>query len=217
MKIISYNISSYTQEKINQLFDMKADVYIVPEIACLDKITIPPEYEMEWNSYCPTKGLGVIWRKGRGKTAAFFKKELSYAIPIIYEDIFILGIWPTKLQKNEKYKDVAMDLLNYYSPYFTSKTIITGDFNLFCKKDSNHEADLTPINDFLIKHEFESLYHKKYSEEPGSEKAATFFFHNKENQPYFLDYTYANFPAVSYKLKDFGRDFSDHVGQIVEI
>ena len=64
---------------------------------------------------------------------------------------------------------------------------------------------------------FESLYHKESSEEPGSEKKATFFFHNKENQPFFLDYTYANFHAASYELQDFGRDFSDHVGQIVEI
>ena len=217
MKTVSNNISLSTQENDNKLFDLKADVYVAPEIACQDKITIPPEYEMKWNSNCPTKGLGVIWRKGRGKIADSFKKELAYAIPIIYEDIFILGIWPTKLHKNEKYKDIAMDILNYYAPFFTSKTIITGDFNLFCKENANHEADLTSINDFLIKHGFESLYHKESSEEPGSEKKATFFFHNKENQPFFLDYTYANFHAASYELQDFGRDFSDHVGQIVEI
>ena len=50
MKIISYNINSCNQNKVDQLFEQNADVYVVPEIACQDKIKIPDEYEMKWNS-----------------------------------------------------------------------------------------------------------------------------------------------------------------------
>ena len=48
MKIVSYNIRGCTQQKVNMLFEMNADVYVVPEIACSDKIKFSTEeYEMK--------------------------------------------------------------------------------------------------------------------------------------------------------------------------
>lgn len=214
MKIVSYNISSCTQDKVDQLIKMNADVYVVPEIACKDKIKLPDEYEMKLNSKFPSKGLGVIWRKGKGSIPDYYKETLHYAIPLIYDDVFILGFWPTKLQKNEKYKDIALGILKEYEPHFTSKTIITGDFNLFFK-DSSHEADITPIKDFLEGKGFKSLYHGN-NIEFGSEKEATYYHQFKKTQPFFLDYTFANFKVSSFELKDLGLDFSDHVGQTIE-
>ena len=216
MKIVSYNISSCTQDKVEQLFKLNADVYVVPEIACENKIKLPneDEYKMKWNSNYPNKGLGVIWRENmKIKPADCYNEKLHYAIPLVYDDIFIIGFWPTKLQKNEKYKDIALDILRYYAPYFTPKTIITGDFNLFFK-DSNHEADITPIKDFLEEKGFKSLYHGN-NIEFGSEKVATYYHQFKKTQPFFLDYTFTNFSVSSFELKDFGRKFSDHVGQIL--
>ena len=34
MKILSYNINRFTQEKIDKILQFNADVYIMPEIAC---------------------------------------------------------------------------------------------------------------------------------------------------------------------------------------
>ena len=218
MNIAAYNISSCKQEKVNRLFkEIKADFYIVPEIAQEGKITLPAEYEMIWNSTYPTKGLGIIWRKNKvARLADCYNEKLHYAIPLIYEDIFILGFWPTKLQKKEKYKEIAQEILDYYSPHLKTKTIITGDFNLFCK-GSSHEADITPIKDFLIGKGFKSLYHETKSVKFGSENDATYYHQFKETQPFFLDYTFTNFAVESFELKDLGRQFSDHVGQIVEV
>ncbi len=226
MKILAYNISSCTQQKSETLFKQNADVYVVPEIAAEEEQFLPRDFEMKWKGIkyekpfmgTKSKGLGIIWRKGHGKIPDWYDESLTYAIPLIYDGVLILGFWPTKLQKKEKYKDIAKKILEYYSSYFTSKTIITGDFNLFCKKDSQqHEADITQINDFLIEKGFISLYHKnRPAESFGSETTATYYHQFKETQPFFLDYTYANFPITSFKFTDMGRDFSDHVGQILE-
>lgn len=62
MKIVSYNINTCTQKKIELLFRNDADVYVVPEIAREDKIKLPDGYEMKWigDGSFPSKGLGVI-------------------------------------------------------------------------------------------------------------------------------------------------------------
>ncbi len=103
MKIVSYNINTCTQKKIELLFRNDADVYVVPEIARGDKIKLPEGFDMEWvgDESFPSKGLGVIWKKGRGEVPKWYDKTLHYAIPVFVDDILILGIWPTKLDKNE--------------------------------------------------------------------------------------------------------------------
>ena len=87
MKIVSYNISSCTQDKVDQLFKMDADVYVIPEIAADIKNTLSDEYDMEFIGEYKPKGLGVIWRKEKGKLAEGYNDKLSYAIPIVYDGI----------------------------------------------------------------------------------------------------------------------------------
>ena len=46
MKIVSYNISAGTQQKLDKIFEQKADVYVIPEMA--KNVTIPDGYFMKW-------------------------------------------------------------------------------------------------------------------------------------------------------------------------
>lgn len=45
MKIVSYNINTCTQKKLDELFKMNADVFVVPEIAREDKIKLPDGFD----------------------------------------------------------------------------------------------------------------------------------------------------------------------------
>ena len=54
MKILSYNINDSKQWKVDKLFEIGADVYVVPEIACPEQTTLPNSYEMAWE--------GITWK-----------------------------------------------------------------------------------------------------------------------------------------------------------
>lgn len=224
VKIISYNIQSYTEEKLAKLLSQEADVYVIPEIATNEKIEIPNEYvnvyeiERIWNNKHPTKGLGIIWKKGNGHYIPDWKnKELTFAIPLIYNNIFILGFWPTKIEK-KTYTKIAEEIIDYYSPYFNSyeQCIITGDFNLFHNK-LNKASDIITINKKLNDHNLLSVFHTKYNKAFGKEEQATYFHKPLHDKPYFLDYTYTKKPVYDYELMEWDKDFSDHRGQIIYI
>ena len=46
MKIISYNIHNYSQEKIDSLLELGADVYILSEIHSSAEVIMPEEYTL---------------------------------------------------------------------------------------------------------------------------------------------------------------------------
>lgn len=221
MKIVSYNINTCYQKKIDELFKMNADVYVVPEIAKEDKIKLLEGFEMKWtgDEKLSSKGLGVIWKKGRGVVPDWYEKTFHYAIPVFVDGILILGIWPTKLDKKETYTQIAKDILVHYSEKIKeNKTIITGDFNLYYKKEKkNKDADLQPINELLNSLGLTSVYHKERKIEVGQETDATYYHHFNKELPFFLDYTYSNIPVKDYKLLDWNKGMSDHVGQFFEV
>ena len=62
MKILSYNINRFTQEKFDKILQFNADVYILPEIASPTQVRLPEEYRMEWMGNYEFKGLGIVWK-----------------------------------------------------------------------------------------------------------------------------------------------------------
>jgi hypothetical protein len=152
----------------------------------------------------------------------FFLSESEKVIPQTVEDYFlVLGFWPTKIQKNEIYTRIARSVLEHYSNYIKNyKTIITGDFNLYHKVSQvNKAADILSINEFLNSLGLSSVYHAKTGEAFGAESQATYFHLFKKESPFFLDYTYSNFPIPmeAYRLLDWKKEFSDHVGQVFDV
>ena len=59
MKIVSYNISYCTQKKLDELYKLKADIYIIPEMA--KYVKIPDGYFMKFVGEYLSKGLGIVF------------------------------------------------------------------------------------------------------------------------------------------------------------
>ena len=214
MKIISYNINLCTQAKLDELFKQNANVYVIPEMA--NDVKIPDGYFMKWYGKYPSKGMGIIYNNG--SIPECFDESLSYAIPLQYKNFFILAFWPAKIEKSESYTQIAKKILNHYASELKSdKTIITGDFNLYHKKDKpNKDADLLEFDKLLKDYGLKSIHHTKTGEAFGEEKENTYYHQFKKDNPFFLDYTYANFEVIKYELMDWDPKFSDHRGQIIE-
>ena len=121
MKIISYNIADSKQWKIDRLLEMNADVFVVPEITCVEQAVIPDDMEMAWNGITwefagkqKWKGLGMIWKKGIAQIAPWYKPDLYLAIPLLVDGVLILGFWPTKrkgLTDKKKYPQIAQEII----------------------------------------------------------------------------------------------------------
>ncbi len=227
MKIISYNINLSNPQKIKKLLDYNADVYVVPEIAGEEEQFLPPDFEMKWKGInfekpfmgTKSKGLGIIWRRGYGKVPDWYDESLTYAIPLIYDEVLILGFWPTQNDKCKSYTKIARQIIDKYSPYIAAaeKCIITGDFNLYHKLNApNKAADIIEIDRVLHELKLKSLYHEQWGEPIGSESQKTFYFRNDYNNPFFLDYTYSKEPLPHYELLlPWNKEISDHVGQLI--
>lgn len=226
MKIVSYNISLSKPQKVQQLLTLNADIYVVPEIAKEEESCLPPDYQMEWygdiyeKSFCNTKskGLGIIWKKNNNSIIPNYDKSLKYAIPLKYNNKFVLAFWPTHEENNGSYTKIAKSIIDNYSTFLKeNESIITGDFNLYFKPPTkNYSADILQINTILDSIGLKSAYHSKNDIFPGYETEFTFYQKRDDKYiPFFLDYTYTNISFKSYGLIDFGRKFSDHVGQII--
>lgn len=219
MKILSYNINSCNQQKLDALFKHKADVYIIPEMA--KDVKIPEGYFMKWVGKYPSKGLGIIYNNTCDSDNVI-DESLSYAIPLHSKDLFILAFWPTKINKNESYTQIAKRILNHYSAELkVHESIVTGDFNLYHKNDKpNKDADLLEIDELLQNCGLKSIYHKKFEQAFGEETEKTYFHQFKSENPFFLDYTYYSHEKLkitNYELLDWDAKFSDHRGQIIEL
>lgn len=218
MKILSYNISSCTQQKLDELFKQNADVYVIPEMA--RDVKIPDGYFMKWTGKYSSKGLGIIFNNAYVPDC--YDKSLPYAIPLRYEDLFILAFWPTKIDKTESYTQIAKRILNHYAPELKARdSIVTGDFNLYHKNDkSNKDADILEIDKLLQTCRLKSIYHEKSGKAFGEETENTYFHQFKADNPFFLDYTYyshENLNITKYEFLPWDAKFSDHRGQIIEL
>lgn len=140
MKIVAYNISYCTQQKLNELYKQETDVYVIPEIA--RDVKIPDGYFMKWTGNNKSKGLGIFFNNA--VVPDCYDERLPYAIPLRYKDLFILAFWSTKIEKSESYTKIASRILNHYSSELKVRdSIITGDFNLYHKNDKpNKDADV---------------------------------------------------------------------------
>ena len=64
---------------------------------------------------------------------------------------------------------------------------------------------------------FKSAYHQKTGELLGKESRATYHHLFKEESKFFLDYAFSNVPIKDFRLFEWNKEISDHVGQLIEI
>ena len=98
MKVLSYNISWFKQEKVDwALAHTDVDAFVLPECANESKTNIPNGYSFYWMGNYDNKGLGVIVNNKRKHIIpSWYNKTLSYAIPILIEDDVV--------SSNQKYR-----------------------------------------------------------------------------------------------------------------
>lgn len=222
MKIISYNIHHCTQEKVDSVLRMQADIYILPEMSHPEKLRIPNGFIAYWRGDIETKGLGIVFRKDlECYVPNWSANSQCYFLPLIAENKLIIGAWPTKRPSNEPkgYPQIALDgLAEYASRFEVYPTLIAGDFNLYNgQQDETEEYSLKKVASFLKQYGMTSIYHYLSGEEMGKESLATYYHQFKKEQPFFLDYTFSNIPVKNYSLLDWNKRLSDHVAQCIEI
>lgn len=222
MRILSYNINRFSQEKLGKVLQLEADVYILPELANQSLVHLSAGYNMEWMGDLDIKGLGVIWKSGmKVEIPQWFNPRHEYLLPLVIDGILIIAAWPTKTERNKpkSYPQIAMEAFREYAPYFKQyPVIISGDLN--CYKGQSGETkqfSIDSIVDFLSSYGFVSVYHKQTGEAIGEESTATYYHQFKNSLPFFLDYTFANKPVKDYQLLKWDSEVSDHVAQYFEL
>lgn len=222
MKIVTYNISLSTQEKIETVLAYDADLFILPEMACPSRVTLPEGYRMEWTGDLPNKGLGVIWKTSlKVEVPSWFNPTLQYFLPLMIDGQLIIAAWPTTTEQNKpmRYPQIVLSAIQEYTPYIKQyPTIITGDMN--CYKGQSRETkqySIQAIFDTLADMGLTSAYHQLTGEVLGKETVPTYYHQFKEAQPFFIDYTFSSIPLKSYRLGEWDRNLSDHTPQFTEI
>ena len=118
MKILAYNINKSTQEKLDKVLLMEADVFILPEVACPSMVQLPEGFEMVWTGDIDQKGLGVIWKSElKAIVPEWFNPEHRYFLPLLVEDKLIMAAWPTMIEQNKPkhYPQILMEALKEYN------------------------------------------------------------------------------------------------------
>lgn len=226
MKIVSYNISKYTQVKMDHILDMNGDLYILPECANQSYVKLPSGYDMIWtgDEDIPYKGLGVIWKE---QLSVHIVKEfikIKHHLPLMLDrdgsTIFILACWPTVRKEKKTYPQLLLEALNKYSSYLDrSPALAIGDFNCYIGQSNVRKSTGTfedCIEEFRT-HGMRSIYHEQKEEEFGKESESTFFWRYNEKNPYFLDYAFCNVKPKSFIIGQWEKEISDHRPLILEL
>lgn len=226
MKVIIYNMYVCKQWKVDRLLEEKADFYIVPELGNENNVTLPEGWKMRWfgdESFCDWKGLGVIWneKKHHCSVPVWWNPEHKFVLPIIMDDEYlILAMWPTirKEYAVRSYPVIAWNALSEYECYINQyKSVIAGDFNCFVGQNGERKRDakILSITEWLKERGYVSAYHQLTGEQLNEESVTTLFFKN-QTRNFFIDYTFTNIDFTKFQLIDWGREFSDHCGQVLE-
>lgn len=227
MKVLSYNISWFKQEKVDwALSHENVDAFVLPECANKDKTNIPEEYIFYWTGDYDNKGLGVIVsNKRKHIIPSCYKENLSYAIPVLFDDEYLLlAVWPTiiKGKTSNSYIDLLLDILEYYQPYIDKyKTVIIGDYNIIStpSKPQGKKQHSTDIFDWMKQHNLLSAHHTMLKEEYGNESSPSYYHMYRENSKFFIDYAFTNAEIIDYKLFSWNETnrMSDHVPVVLEV
>ena len=203
------------------------NAFVVPECADKEHISIPDGYNFYWTGQIATKGLGVFVNEECNHCIpSWYDPTLSYAIPVIIENEYLLlAVWPTldKVNRSQMtYIDLLLEILEHYKEYIAQyKTLIIGDYNIISnpkRKQGNNQRS-TQIFDWMEQNGLRSAHHSVLNEEYGCESAPTYYHLYKESQPFFIDYAFTNAYIVLYSLYSWDETerMSDHVPIEIEI
>ena len=233
MKIITWNCNGALRKKFENLSDFNADINVIQE--CENPAETKHKEYNEWaENYLwigdtKNKGIGIFAKKNinlkRLNWSDNYKDhKVKHFLPCsVNGDFDLLAVWnhsnksPTFGYIGQLWKYLQVNKTNL------NKSLIIGDFNsnkIWDKWDRwwNHSDVVTELYEIGI----ESLYHKYWKEEQGTETQPTFFLHRKLEKPYHIDYVFGSNEFINgLKKMEFGKvsdwlKVSDHLPIICE-
>jgi exonuclease III len=226
MRLVTWNCNLRLARKIDALFRLEPDLAVVQE--CEEDLRTPDGYTYVWRGNNPRKGLGVLSRGQEITVEAFGRNEWTYFLPLAMpkRGLRILATWAY----NHRAKRFGLGsvgnpliVLRELSAWLREgASIVAGDFNNSVVWDgSGSTAKFADIEALLSGLGLRSAYHSFTREEPGSEKAPTFFHTKNHDRAYHIDYCFVHESLVveSVRIPQFSewRSHSDHVPLIVDI
>lgn len=201
-----------------------ADILVVQECEDPDK-SKDDNYKKWAGNYLWTgsnkhKGLGIFAKNNvKLEKLDWDSAGLKYFIPCkINDDFNFVAVWCQRADSRDfRYIGQLWKYLQLHKSKL-GKSIIAGDFNSNVIWDSGHRwgshSDVVrELGDVKV----ESLYHKRFNEEAGKEKQATFYMHRNLQKPYHIDYIFGSEEIVRSVTefvigkKESWLEISDHV------
>lgn len=234
MKIVTWNCNGAFRKKFENLFDYRADLYIIQE--CENPIESKHNDYQNWaENYIwigdsKNKGLGVF-AKPEIKLEKldwinnFKNHSVKHFLPCKINDEFdLLAVWTHRNNSPNfgyigqlwKYIQVNKDKLN--------GILIAGDFNSNSIWDQwdrwwNHSDVINELKELGI----ESVYHYLTKEQQGKETIPTLYYQRKLSRPYHIDYIFGAKIFIErtkkFQIGDANKwlKFSDHMPIFYEI
>jgi exodeoxyribonuclease-3 len=224
MRIVSWNCNVNFEKKFELLQSLSPNIAIIQECEKLN-INHFPNCQYYWYGRNDAKSMAVLVFNRSAKIDPICNENLIYFLPIIAEDIKILGVWAYNhraAQFGDNCSGKTFDAIQYYQNWLSGneKIIVSGDFNNSVIWDKGKENDFVNINQLLVGLGFQSSYHQYFKEEFGKESQGTLFHTKNRDKPYHIDYCfYKNFTLEKVKLENFNDwiGLSDHLPLSIDL
>lgn len=180
----------------------KPDILIIQESEHPDKLGSGElsEYpHCTWAGSNKNKGLLVMSRENYPFTIwPGYTEKYRYILPLKVQaeyPFILLGVWAQNCKEEPAYRYIGQvwKALNEYEDLLDEPCIIAGDFNSNAIWGKGHPGcSHQDTVELLHDHKIESLYHRQYGEEQGSEKRVTYYFQKNLNKGFHIDYCFAS-------------------------
>jgi exonuclease III len=224
MKILTWNCNMNFKSDFSSLQSSDVDVLLIQECEKVPRDHFEG-FDFHWVGHNEKKGLGVLTRGPSRFPQEIYRPDFIYFIPVVFEDLFILGAWAFngRAQKvGAESSGYFLDVLEHYSERIQSseKVVIAGDFNNGPQWDTpGHRNNFAGINQALTELGRHSAYHLSKLEEFGKETFSTYFHQRNPRKPFHIDYIYSNLNKINSVEVGLFPDWSnksDHVPITVE-
>lgn len=192
MKIVSWNCNGRFREKLQDILDLDADIYVIQECENPAESTCATYKDFAqnylWTGESKNKGLGVFAGADiHLEENDWLKFCLRNFLSIRVNDKFdLVAVWACKPYIEEYYIYQSINISNY-----NENTIIIGDFNsnaMWDKKNCvrTHSAVVQQLNEIGIC----SAYHYQNNESQGNEITPTFYLYRHADKGYHIDHCF---------------------------
>ena len=203
LKIVSWNCNGKFREKFNEIIEEDADIYVIQE--CEDPSQSTEEEYREfagdnyiWTGHLHYKGLGIFAKEEVSLEILEDNGEFEHFIPVRVNDEFnLLAVWAMGRNKEKGLNPYVQMIHDYFDAnefLFDENLIMCGDFNSSVVFNGHHpkSKNHTVLNEKLESKGLKSIYHYITCDEQGNEKSMTFYQVRHLNNPFHLDFVYAN-------------------------